>query len=414
MLTCDAFCKFAFASAAALALLAPLDTAQARFKVVHSFTGGTDGAFPLAGLVRDAAGNFYGTTYDGGGDKCRPFGCGTVFKIAPDGTETVLHSFTGGRDGQWPQGGLIRDKAGNLYGTTVIGGGNTCQGQGCGTVFKIASDGKEKILHSFTGGADGRFPNAAPIEDAAGNLYGTTEQGGTGFKNCTDGFGSGTIFEITRQGTEKILHSFTGGDGCLPDAQLIMDAAGNLYGTTSYGGTGSGGGTVFKLAPDGTETVLYSFTGAPDGDVPESKLIADAGNFYGTTYYGGTRGGGAVFKLAPDGTETVLYSFCSQSNCGDGFLPYAGLFRDRSGSLYGTTEYGGQTSCNNGCGVVFKLAPDGSEDVLYAFTGGSDGNFPNGDLVKDNAGHLYGTAGVGGDDCAEQFGHCGNVFRIDR
>jgi uncharacterized repeat protein (TIGR03803 family) len=174
---------------------------------------------------------------------------------------------------------------------------------------------------------------------------------------------------------------------------------------------------VFKFAPDGTETILHSFTGAPDGDVPGSNLISDAaGNFYGTTVYSGGRGGGAVFKVAPDGTEKVLYSFCSESNCADGFLPYAGLFRDSRGNLYGTTGYGGNTNCSggNGCGVVFMLAPDGTEMLLHEFTGGRDDNFPVGNLIKDDAGHLYGTAGAGGRNCAEQLDRCGNVFRLDR
>jgi uncharacterized repeat protein (TIGR03803 family) len=183
-----------------------------------------------------------------------------------------------------------------------------------------------------------------------------------------------------------------------PSAELIMDAAANLYGTTYHGGT-SGGGVVFKLAPDGTETVLYSFCSqfnCADGDHPSAGLIMDgAGNLYGTTYYGGTSGGGVVFKLAPDGTETVLYSFCSQSNCADGSDPEAGLIMDGAGNLYGTTSDGGGTFG----GVVFKLAPDGTETVLYSFcsqSGCADGSYPEAGLIMDGAGNLYGTTLGGG------------------
>jgi uncharacterized repeat protein (TIGR03803 family) len=412
----DAFGRYLLVSV--FALFAPLDAAYAGFKIVYSFKFGNDGAFPAAGLISDAAGNYYGTTYEGGGSThCSDFGCGTVFKIAPDGTESVLHAFAGDKDGWGPWDTLVRDKAGNLYGTTIAGGGSGCQGQGCGIVFKVAPDGMETMLHSFTGGSDGRFPEAGLVRDKAGNLYGTTEQGGTGYKDCTEGFGSGTIFEITRRGKEKILHSFIGSDGCLPDAPLLMDAAGNLYGTTSYGGAGAtGAGAVFKFAPDGTLTLLYSFAGGQDGDVPESRLIMDAaGNLYGTTTYGGTKGAGVVFKVDSNGKETVLYSFCAQMNCSDGSFPYAGLVRDRAGNLYGTTGYGGQTNCDDGsgCGTVFKLAPDGSEEVIHMFTGGSDGNFPRGDLIEHDSG-LYGMAGAGGGDCGEPFGRCGTVFRLGR
>jgi uncharacterized repeat protein (TIGR03803 family) len=417
----SASCRLVMAAIGAAALLGPAGATAARFKIIYSFTGGSDGSFPHAGVIRDTAGNLYGTTYDGGGDKCAPLGCGTVFRIAPDGTETLLHSFVGGRDGAWPWDRMIRDKDDNLYSTTITGGKAGCSNSGgCGTVFRVAPDGTETVLHAFAGGIDGQFPYAGLAMDAKGNLYGATEFGGTGYYGCTDGFGSGTIFKITADGREKVLHSFTGSpDGCLPYGQLIMDTAGNLYGTTAYGGSSDcpplSCGTVFRLAPDGAETVLYSFRDAPDGETPESRLTMDAtGNLYGTTVYGGAAGAGAVFMVAPDGTEKVLYSFCSQPSCADGFLPYAGLYRDRKGYLYGTTGYGGNTSCVNGCGLVFKLAPDGGETVLHAFSGGRDGQFPVGDLTSDNAGHLYGTAGAGGSDCAEQFDRCGNVFRIDR
>lgn len=398
--------------------LAPLDSAHA-FKVIYSFTGGTDAENPAAGLVRDAAGNFYGTTGNGGTGNCgNGFACGTVFKLAPDGTETVLHSFTSGTDGAMPGSGrLLRDRAGNLYGTTIRGGGKGNCYFGCGTVFKVAPDGTETVVHAFAGGSDGASPQGGLIKDAAGNLYGTTEYGGTGYRDCTGGYGSGTIFKVAPDGQEKVLHSFTGSpDGCQPFGQLIMDAAGNLYGTTGWGGKSDCPpiycGTVFKLSPDGTETVLYSFR-SHDGEIPEGKLIMDAaGNLYGTTVYGGAQGVGTVFKLAPDGTETVFYSFCG--SCSGGHSPYAGLLMDRAGNLYGTTAYGGLANCVNGfgCGTVFKLAPDGTEKVLHAFTGGSDGGGPHGDLITDGAGHLYGTSGYGGKVNANCYYGCGTVFRI--
>ncbi len=409
----------------ALALLVGLEPAHARFMVLYSFTGGSDGSFPRTGMVKDASGNLYGTTYAGGGSaNCEQFGCGTVFKIAPGGTETVLHAFAGGSDGAGPWGTLLIDKNGSLYGTTLNGGGTSCPNSGCGTVFKVAPDGTETVLYSFTGSPDGQAPYGGLVRDAKGNMYGTTNFGGTGTYGCSEFLGGlGTVYRITPDGREKILHSFTGNpDGCYPYAGLIIDAAGNLYGTTGFGGKSNcppySCGTVFKLAFDGTETVLHSFALSPDGDEPQAKLTMDsAGNLYGTTAYGGANGYGTVFEVATDGTERVLYAFCSRSNCTDGATPYAGLIMDTSGKLYGTTGYGGNTSCalGEGCGIVFALATDGTESVLHAFSGGSDDWFPVGDLIEDKAGHLYGTAGLGGGpDCLAWDDRCGNVFRLGR
>jgi uncharacterized repeat protein (TIGR03803 family) len=190
--------------------------------------------------------------------------------------------------------------------------------------------------------------------------------------------------------TETVLHSFSGNDGAQPIAGLIADGNGNLYGTTAKGGA-SGNGVVFKLAPGGTYTVLYSFTGGSDGRFPQAGLIADSsGNLYGTTQFGGATGNGVVFKLTPGGTETVLYSFCHLPGCTDGAYPQAGLIADSSGNLYGTTPYGGASND----GVVFKLASGGTETVLYSFLGGGDGAFPGAALIADGSGNLYGTTGL--------------------
>lgn len=321
--------------------------------VLYNFKGGIDGMSPYAGLVRDPAGNLYGTTDTGGA-----FGCGTVFKLDTSGTETVLHSFTGGADGKNPQGIMIRDAEGYLYGTTATGGligTAACNGNGCGVVFKLDPSGTETILHSFTGGADGGVPSTSGvIRDSAGNLYGTTGTGG--IAQAPDGWG--VIFKLDASGAETVLYSFSGGaDGASPQANLIRDSAGSLYGTTAFGGIGSGGygyGVVFKLDMTGTETTLYTFTGGPDGAEPRTSLVLDsAGNLYGTTGYGGIAfdrsGSGVVFKLDTKGMQTVLHTFAGGT---DGASPNS-LVRGPANTFYGTTYAGGR----HNEGVVFSLAP---------------------------------------------------------
>ena len=360
-------------------MLAPVAWAASKFKVLYRFHK-ANGFDTLAGLIFDAAGNLYGTTEGGGAS-----GGGTVFKLAPnqDGswTESVLHSFNGS-DGSGPFAGLIFDAAGNLYGTTYYGGAFRY-----GNVFKLApnQDGSwtESVLHSFNG-SDGSGPEAGLIFDAAGNLYGTTVGGGAS--------GYGTVFKLApnQDGnwTESVLHSFNGSDGANPLASLIFDAAGNLYGTT-YGGA-SGYGTVFKLAPnqDGswTESVLHSFNGS-DGSDPEAGLIFDAaGNLYGTTEHGGASDDGTVFKLAPNQngswTESVLHRFLATGA--------AGLIFDAAGNLYGTASSGGPA---NG-GVAFKLSPNQDGSWAYRSVHVFQGNpalYPHGGLVLGSAGTLYGT-----------------------
>jgi uncharacterized repeat protein (TIGR03803 family) len=309
--------------------------------VLYSFAG-KSGTRPFgATLLRDSRGNLYGTTTVGGSSKQ-----GTVFRLGSNGRQVVLHSFSGGVDGGNPYAGLIRDTTGNLYGTTAFGGT-----YGDGVVFVLDRTGTETVLYSFTGGADGRNPFGGLIRDPAGDLYGTTEIGGD--LNCEPPYGCGTVFKIDSTGNETTLHIFTGGsDGANPYGSLVGDAAGNLYGTTSQGGP-SDSGTVFKLDTNGVETVLYSFTGALDGGYPKAGLVFDAaGNLYGTTEYFGASSGGTVFKLDTAGTESTLHSFNAGS---DGGTPVAGLDWDAAGNLYGTTLSGGASACR--CGTVFKLKP---------------------------------------------------------
>jgi uncharacterized repeat protein (TIGR03803 family) len=324
-----------------------------------------------------------------------------VFKLSPSGTETVVYRFSG-QDGANPHAGLVRDGAGNLYGTTSGGGA------GVGVVFKLSPSGTETVLHSFTGD-DGINPLDL-VRDAAGNLYGTTASGGS--------WNIGVVFELVRSDStyqSKVLFTFTGNmkqDGAYPLAGLVRDVAGNLYGTTSYGGT-HGWGVVFKLSPTGSETVLHSFTNGADGAYPAAGLIQDAaGNLYGTTYGAGAHGFGVVFELIrcdsePSGYEfRPLYSFTGGAA---GAYPLAGLVRDMAGNLYGTTSYGG----THGWGVVFKLSPTGSETVLHSFTNGADGAYPAAGLIQDAAGNLYGTTTQGGatSTCEPPYG-CGVVFKL--
>src|SRR5579863_2660879 len=334
-------------------LLISIRSVQAQtFSVLYSFTDGADGGVPTTGVILDSAGNLYGTTSEGGlGRFDCPFGCGTVFKLDTAGNETVLHSFGETRtDGQTPfYGYLFRDGAGNLYGTTYAGGAD-----GNGTIFRVSPTGKETVV-SFSGGANGGFPYAGLIPDAAGNAYGTTDGRGTG---CLP-YGCGTVFKVNRAGKVTVLHSFTDGpDGAYPSAGLVRDSAGNLYGTTESGGT-NGGGTVFEVDDAGQETVLYTFCSQPscaDGEGPTAGLVLDsAGNVYGTTLEGGADFAGTVFKLdLATGQETVLYSFTGGA---DGALPWAGLVRDSAGNLYGTTVEGGFEDW----GTVFEVNNTGQE-----------------------------------------------------
>lgn len=312
--------------------------------------------------------------------------------LSPDGSPNQysdLHSFVGGSDGQFPQATVVKDASGNLYGDSYMGGGSANCSSGCGVVFKIDVNGHETILHSFNG-TDGERLTAGLIVNDAGNLFGTAQAGGSS--------NDGLVFKLDPSGNETVLHDFTGGtDGRSPQAALTRDASGNLYGSTGLGGsTGCGGfgcGVVFKIDSNGNETVLHSFSGT-DGSGPSGALIQDAvGNFYGSTQGGGSSSGcrgvgcGVVFKLDPSGNETVLHSF----NGADGSVPGGGLIRDMAGNLYGTTIIGGSSNF----GVVFKVKANGHEIVLHNFSG-TDGQYVNGGLVMNAAGILFGTTSNGG------------------
>jgi uncharacterized repeat protein (TIGR03803 family) len=339
------------------------------FTFLHSFAGGSsDGADPYHILIQASDGDFYGSTLDGGTSNG-----GTIYEIAPNGTETVVYSFA-----SMPWAGLTQGSDGNFYGTTASGGSS-----GHGTVYKLTPSGSETVLYSFPAGSS--EPYCGLIQGSDGNFYGTTGANGTS--------DDGTVFKITPSGTETTLHVFpkTGSDGEIPYAGVIQGSDGNLYGTTYFGGS-SGFGTVFKVTPGGTETVLYSFAGGSDGEHPYAGVIQGSdGNFYGTTYQGGASGLGTVFKITPSGTETVLHSFAGGSS--DGASPEAGLTQGTDGNFYGNTYVGGASSL----GTVFEITPSGTETVLHSFAGGSsDGANPTANLIQSSDGNLYGSTGAGG------------------
>jgi uncharacterized repeat protein (TIGR03803 family) len=443
--------------------------------ILHSFTGGSDGAYPNSGLLHDESGTLFGTTMEGGTgpSACQDISganvkCGTVFMLTPpprgktEWTETVLHSFSGG-DGRFPNGNLILGECEDawrdstrwrcrpdrpferparhvLYGTTTAGGTANM-----GTVFKLTppnggeTDWTETVIYNFKGGRDGSQPSAV-IADDSGALYGTTPFGGT----APSSDGNGTVFKLTPPATDRsewtktVLHSFTGGigdstDGATPNGGLVFDRSGAIYGTTNSGGTGPtiyDDGTVFKLRPSANgiwhETVLLSFIGigaaAQAGAFPNPGLIIDdAGALFGTTSYGGDLscaygfGCGVVFELSPprlergDWTESVLYAFKGYfTTSTDGGIPLAGVVRNGSGILYGTTAYGGSTFV----GTAYELSPPATEEaswtetILYSFLGLPQDGVGSGAAILDRRGVLYGTTASGG---ANNFG---TVFEV--
>ena len=371
------------------------------YSILYSFTGGTDGGWPFAGMAYDADGNLYGTTGFGGDLTCvPPLGCGTVFKLDPTGKLTTLHTFNGA-DGELPSGPLLRDSAGNLFGTTQLGGPF-----GAGTLFRVDAAGTFTLLHSFKP-AKGMTPYAGVIEDSRGFLYGATYNGGA--------FQDGLIYELNpANGQFKTLHSFAGfgnADGQAPYGNLIFDGKGGLIGTTSYGGGGCDCGSVFTIDKDGNETLLYAFHN-DDGAHPFAPVIRDnAGNLYGTTGNGGDfscdpLGCGVIFKLTPAGAITVLQRFSGS----DGADPNSGLLRDSQGIFYGMTQQGGNKGCPSnpkGCGVIYKFDSSRTITVLHAFSNGNGEGFnPEANLAFDGTGSLIGTANEGG-----AFGF-GIVFRL--
>jgi uncharacterized repeat protein (TIGR03803 family) len=398
-----------------LSALLPVRVGAQTFEVLHTFQG-PDGANPITPVILDSEGNLYGTTEAGGAGKCTSEGCGTAFMLNKLGEEVALYSF-GGSNGYEPFSGLLRDAEGNFYGTTQYGGGATSgcpdRAVGCGIAYRLNRTGRE-VDYQFQGEQDGFNPTGPLVEDSMGNFYGTTRFGGSG--------GFGTVFKIDATGKETVLYSFTGSaDGCDPTAGVVVDSVGNLYGVTVAGGLGfcsSGYGVVFKVDSGGNETVLHTF-GISDGANPDSVLLLDPnGKLYGTTASGGNSeecgfpGCGTIFELSPqrDGMwmETVLYSFCSRPDCIDGEEPGAGpLVRDSLGNFYGTTYFGGQS----GDGVVFELNSGGKESVIHSFTGGADGANPAAGLTMDDSGNLYSTTEDGGSPCFTSY-TCGVVFRV--
>jgi len=374
------------------------------YSVLYRFAGTPDGQSPNPGVARDPAGNLYGTTSEGGNANCFE-GCGVIFRVDTAGKETVLYRFTGGPDGAKPYSGLVRDPAGNLYGTTA---GDAAAPYG--TVFRLSPTGELRILHTFQN-SEGAFPTGLVLDTAA-NLYGTAATGGP--SSQTQDPGCGSVFKIDPSGNLTVLYGFTcGSDGEFPVSPLVLDGAGNIYGTAFT--------TVFKLDPSGNLVVLYNPDTGLDGGNVTSGLVRDkAGNLYGTTSFGGDtdcdfgNGCGVVFKVDPAGKGgTVLYSFTGDQ---DGLLfPQQGVLRDGAGNLYGST-----------LGTLFKLDPAGSLATLYTFTGGADGNFPGGPfdipapqpLTWDKAGNLYGTAAQAGSfpsACILSTGAnvgCGVVFKL--
>lgn len=383
---------------------------------LHNFDG-TDGSSPQSGIVQGADGNFYGTTtYGGASQTCsNSTGCGTVFQITPAGTLTTLQSFSfSGIQGSAGPSGLIQGSDGKFYGTTSVGGtGTGCGGSyGCGTIYTIVPGGTPVTLYNFcsqTNCADGYDPGAGLVQGADGSFYGTTAentQPNSCFSHC------GTIFKITSAGTLTTLYTFTGTGPYGPGTGLVQGSDGNFYGTTSYGGNNLCGtgqplycGTIFKITPSGTFTLLYSFcaqTLCPDGFAPGGLVQGTDGNFYGTTAAGGGTenlypyGSGTVFKITPAGLLTTLHTFCTQTGCPDGATP-VGLVRGTDGNFYGITEKGGSSStCNyiGGCGTVFRITPQGTLITLYSFDSAS-GYLPNG-MVQGTNGSFYGTTAVGG------------------
>lgn len=409
--------------------IAPLPTTAQTFSVLHTFTGGTDGALSVAGMIMDPAGNLYGTALAGGTGSCSYSaapGCGTIFQLKKHNGSWIfspLYSFQGGSDGEAPVQPLTLGPNGTYYGTTVGGGEGTCSYQGvpkCGVVFNAGPSPQpprtplltfhESVLYRFTGGSDGGSPISNLIFDQAGNIYGTTQAGGA--------YNHGAVFELSPAGggtyTEAVLYSFCPQypcpDGAGPYDGMVFDTAGNLYGSTPGGGSNNYG-VVFELSPAGsgwTERVIYSFQGSSDGRNPFAGVVMDsAGNLYGNTYAGGSGGGGTVYQLTPNGSNwnfNLLYSVP-----GNGFASDR-VTLDSSDTLCETLATGGIF----GFGQVLELARSGGNWTyidLHDFTDGSDGAYPGGGVVLDSSGNLYGTTEEGGGAGCSGSG-CGVVWKI--
>jgi hypothetical protein len=454
--------------AAAILALATTASAEWKEKVLYSFQGGNDGALPAGGVVFDPQGNLYGVTEAGGPPSCAPIGnyCGTVYELSPPvkqgdpWTKTLLYMFKGKKanDGEAPDGGLVMDRAGNLYGVTAYGGTGDCTlagvPGGCGTVYELSPPQTKggqwtyTVLYNFKNGKDGYLPGGNLVFDGTGNLYGTTSFGGGKGTTCNPDYQyCGTIFELsppkTKGGnwTEKVLYSFKGvpagaqfGDGANPNGGLVLDKKGAIYGTTYFGGNnvkgrcqggvgGTGCGIVFKLIPPSqkggkwTKKVLHEFDGMDGANAAAGVVFDGNSNLYGTTFAGPQNGSGLVFQLKkPSGgghswTENVLYLF---QDGDDGANPAAGLVFAH-GDLYGTAYRG---SGRSQYGDVFRLKPLSSKKgpwtfgVLCGFHTTTGPGQPAASLVFDSAGALYSTSQYGGNGTGCGAGACGTVFEV--
>jgi hypothetical protein len=466
---CSGLIRLCMLLAVALTLGVPA-SAEWKEKVLHSFQGGAnDGSDPAGGVIFDAHGNLYGATTGGGPASCGPIAgeCGTVFQLTPPAqkggswTETLIYQFKGkgSNDASVPNGGLILDASGNLYGVTAYGGTGDCVllgvKAGCGTVYELSPPSEksgtwtETILYSFPTARQGYLPNGNLVFDSAGNLYGATQFGGGHGTTC-NGFYQycGAIFELSppktkgREWTEKVVYGFKGvapgkqfGDGANPNGALVLDSKGTIYGTTFFGGNnvkgecqggagGTGCGIVFELtAPSQkggrwTKKVLHQFDGKDGANSAAGVIFDGSGNLYGTTLFGPPHGFGLIFELKkPTGrshlwTEAVLHAF---SDGNDGAGPMAGLTFDPRGSLYSTAYRG---SGGSQYGDVFRLQPPSGKHghwaftVLYGFSGSLDAAQPAAALVFDRAGNLYGTSQYGGTGTGCGTGACGTVFEV--
>jgi uncharacterized repeat protein (TIGR03803 family) len=419
--------------AAIIALLLAMATAslsaQAQtYTVLHAFAAGSDGAIP-GPLIRDAQGNLYGTTGAGGITSCGEDTCGTVFKIDSTGKYTVLYRFTGGNDGTNPVAGLVRDAKGNLYGTTQGNGFIN----GASVVFKVTPKGQQTVLFNADV-LDACCLDSPVALDAQGNLYAMSPYGGQ--PNCglaRDQLGCGTLFKVSPSGKFTVLHVFKGKDGIQPEGGVVLDAKGNIYGTAAYGGKlkcdypgwgqprGAGCGTIYKLDPSGKLTILHTFTGPGDGSYPLGLIIDSTGNLYGIADSGGdvikhsnyAYGLGTVFKVDTSGKFSVLFTFTPETT--RNYVYGYHLARDSKGNLYGVQQY---NNCKGG-GCLFRIDPKGNYADLFDFKGegeSNDGWMPSG-VVLGSDGVFYGTMFLGGPpetECAD-FGFtngCGTVFKL--
>jgi uncharacterized repeat protein (TIGR03803 family) len=421
----------------ALMLIFAACAAASQYKVIYTFQNTSDAYTPQSQMIADASGNLYGVTQFGGAH-----GLGTVFELSPNAngtwSESILYSFAESTDGGQPWAGLVMDKNGNLYGTTSAGGNASCTPiHGfCGTTFELSPNSNgtwtETVLVDFTGD-NGLTPDGALTLDSAGNLYGTTEGGGSG--------GWGTVFELSPNGdgtwTQNILHNFgLDGNGSKPFSNLIFDSKGNLWGTTADGGLladcleGYGCGAIFEMTPQSgggwTEQTILAFDGK-NGTPPAGLTFDASGNLFGMTPFGGIgdcsgliiNGCGGLFELtlASDGSFSpkIIRQFRSQ--------PIAepnNIVVDAAGNIYGTSFAGGVNTCggaNLACGTIYKATPNASGGYgfseLYEFPGESDNGFwPYAALTIDNAGNIYGSTGNGGNLSCGISGGCGVVFQI--